>query len=501
MKNITMKLGFASFLSLALLIASCSKDNSQPIVEAGTTVRLNIGQSYVKADPAKVGATGRKYVAKAQTVEIPFDNQYTLVATLTEENAASASGLRAANRAATVSSANEQVTLKEGTTYYVAIFDAAGVYKETKSFTQGNGAQDFAIEKGKYTFVIYASGTNKALPRIEAGATLSAVNFTGLTADQDFMLDQVEYEVKEGQNVLNADLAHLFTQVSLKFDASAIGVVGSIAGASIEPSNAAVDVALSDGALSFKGDVNPVTFRLKNTSGSIINSDSTFITTSATSNGIVRLKGVSIGGSAAKDVNKGGWNLKPGVKYILEFTLKAPLGGLNVGGHIWAPGNLVYSNGKYSFAQPNQLATLWYYNWLTPVGVGSAPSYEQMPTYSVDRDPCKMVDPAWRTPSKSDFEALFAEKGAATDWQYNYNGAEGVFYGSTDLPAMAANPGAYLFFPGMKGGTSFYWSSQADIGNSNESNAFSVKFGGYNKPNGFGNDNKTNGYQIRCVRN
>ncbi len=179
------------------------------------------------------------------------------------------------------------------------------------------------------------------MPRIEAGATLSAVNFTGLTADQDFMLDQVEYEVKEGQNVLNADLAHLFTQVSLKFDASAIGEVGSIAGASIEPSNAAVDVALSDGALSFKGDVNPVTFHLKNTSGSVINSDSTFITTSATSNGIVRLKGVSIGGSAAKDVDKGGWDLKPGVKYILEFTLKAPLGGINSGGHIWAPGNLV----------------------------------------------------------------------------------------------------------------------------------------------------------------
>ncbi|MGJ1411646.1 hypothetical protein ACR78Z_18430 [Sphingobacterium thalpophilum] len=501
MKNITMKLGFASFLSLALLISSCSKDNNQPIVDAGTTVRLNIGQSYAKAEPAKVGATARSFVAKAQTVEIPFDNQYTLVATLTEENAAPASGLRAANRAATVSSGAEQVALKEGTTYYVAIFDAEGLYKETKSFTQGSGTQDFAIEEGKYTFVIYASGTNKALPGIQAGATLASVNFADLVADQDFMLDQVEYEVKEGQNVLNADLEHLFTQVSLKFDASAIGTVSSIAGASIEPSSAAVDVALANSKLSFKGSVNPVAFNLKNTSGLVINSDSTFITTAATVEGIVKLKGVSIGGSAAKDVSKGGWNLKPGVKYILEFTLKGSLGGINSGGHIWAPGNLLYDNGKYSFAAPNQLATEWYFNWLTPVGVGTAPTYKQMLAYSVDRDPCKMVDPAWRTPSKSDFEALFAEKGAATDWQYNYNGAEGVFYGSTDLPAMAANPGAYLFFPGMKGGTSFYWSSQADIGKSDESNAFSVKFGGYNKPNGFGSDNKTNGYQIRCVRN
>lgn len=42
-----------------------------------------------------------------------------------------------------------------------------GSYQETKSFTKGKGQQDFSIKKGKYTFVIYASGTNKSLPTIE----------------------------------------------------------------------------------------------------------------------------------------------------------------------------------------------------------------------------------------------------------------------------------------------------------------------------------------------
>ncbi|OOG15759.1 hypothetical protein BWD42_24070 [Sphingobacterium sp. CZ-UAM] len=501
MNKFTIKFGFASMLACALLISSCSKDNNSAIVPEGTTVRLNIGQAFAKTGPFKAASAGRSYASATQTVEIPFDNQYTLVASLTAQEAATP-GLKASSRAATVATGSEQQALKPGTVYYVAIFDAAGDYKETKSFTQGNTAQDFAIEKGKYTFVIYASGSNKTLPSIAPGTKLSAVNFEGLTADQDFMLDQVPFDVKEGQNVLNADLEHLFTQVTLKFDASAVGTVSSIAGATIEPSNAAVDVNLNTSALTFKGTVNPVAFKLKNTTGGVINSDSTFIATAATANGLVGLKGLSIGGSAAKDISKGGWNLKPGVKYVLEFKLKAPLGGLNVGGHIWAPGNLVYNNGKYSFAAANQLGSDWYYNWLTPAGVGAVPSYKEMLDYSVDRDPCKMVSAEWRTPTKEDYNSLLATSGAATDWQYKYNGTEGVFYGSNNLQAMSADPTKYLFFPSITGGTSPYWTSSNIADNADKSTASSLQFGGYNKPNNVsGVDNKSNAFQIRCVRN
>lgn len=463
MKKLIFNITIASLLSLALLISSCSKDSNEAGIQTGTTVRLNIGQSHAKAEAIKGASVGRRYTAVAQSVEIPFDNQYTLVATLTEEKTNSLSGLKAATKAASVSTGGEQIALKDGTTYYVAIFDAAGVYKETKSFTQGNGAQDFAIEKGKYTFVIYASGTNKALPGIEAGATLSAVNFTGLTADQDFMLDQVEYEVKEGQNVLNADLAHLFTQVSLKFDASAIGVVGSIAGASIEPSHAAVDAALSDGALSFKGDVNPVTFRLKNTSGSIISSDSTFITTAATSNGIVRLKGVSIGGSVPKDLIKGGWNLKPGVKYVLEFKLKAPVS-VNVGDEDWALNNLVYdpSTGTYTFGKGDY----WFPDRLLPKQINGTNASANASNGGTG-DPCKLVAPAgeWRLPMESEIQKLWdrTNSGAADNPGPNpwspparyvdyYNGTPstmlGMFFGVLTDPVTlpVSERGKYLFF-------------------------------------------------------
>ncbi|VTR34131.1 hypothetical protein [Sphingobacterium thalpophilum] len=141
MKKLTINLRLASFVLLTVWLSSCSKDSGQAMIETGTTVRLNIGQSYIKADPIKTdpiktASVGRSYAAATQTVEIPFDNQYILIATLKEEVAPSYSGIRAANRATAASTNAEQHALKEGTTYYVAIFDMAGVYKETKTFTQ-----------------------------------------------------------------------------------------------------------------------------------------------------------------------------------------------------------------------------------------------------------------------------------------------------------------------------------------------------------------------------
>ncbi|WP_343320987.1 FimB/Mfa2 family fimbrial subunit [Sphingobacterium multivorum] len=411
MNRFTMNFGITSILALALFVSACNKDNNVAISEE-TTVRLNIGQAYAKADPVKTAAVGRNYASAVQTVEIPFDNQYTLVATLTAETAASSS-LKASNRAATVSTGSEQDPLKQGTIYYVAIFDAAGNYKETKSFTQGNAAPEFKIDQGKYTFVVYASGTNKTLPSIAVGATLASVNFEGLTADKDFMLDQVPFEVKAGQNVLNADLEHLFSQVTMKFDASALGTVTSISGATIAPSNASVDVALASGALTFNGAANPVAFNLKNTSGAIINSDSTFITTAATANGTIVLSGVSIGGSAAKNLSKGGWNIKPGVKYQLDITLKKPIE-VNIGDEVWALGNLTYAldgdgNPVYSFAKTNDTyGNYWFSDYAKPKVFDVN---NQRPTRDINgaaQDPCSLVLPVntWRLPTADEINQL-----------------------------------------------------------------------------------------------
>lgn len=470
MNKFTMKFGLASILASALFISSCSKDNNAAVIPEGTTVRLNIGQAYApNSGVAKAASVGRSYASATQTVEIPFNNEYTIVASLIAEEAAAPS-LKASNRAATTSTGSEQHKLNQGTIYYVAIFDAAGDYKETKSFTQGNGAQDFAIEKGKYTFVIYASGSNKTLPSIAAGTKLSAVNFEGLTADQDFMLDQVPFEVKDGQNVLSADLAHLFTQVTLKFDASAIGAVSSIAGATIEPSNAAADVNLANGTLTYKGNVSPVAFKLKNTTGTVINSDSTFITTAATTSGKVSLQGVSIGGSTAKPIASSNWSLKPGVKYMLEFKLKKPTE-VNIGGEVWALGNLIYNNGVYGFAATNDAyGNYWFPGYQKPkvFGVNDPATHNNQEASSAlnggSADPCSLVLPlnTWKLPTKAEFDKLIASTGqnGADNPKYPNQYGVGRYVGSWDgtnatnigmFFGAQVNPGAqrdkYLYLP------------------------------------------------------
>lgn len=147
----------------------------------------------------------------------------------------------------------------------------------------------------------------------------------------------------------------------MKFDASQLESISSIASATIAPSNANVDVALISSALTFAGDVKPVALNLKNTTGTVISSDSTFITTAATANGTIVLSGVSIAGSAAKNLTKGGWNLKPGVQYQLDITLKKSIE-VNIGDEVWALGNLTYAvdesgNPVYGFAK--QLQPIW----------------------------------------------------------------------------------------------------------------------------------------------
>lgn len=473
MKKNTIKLGLATTLALALFISSCNKDTNE-VINGNSTVSLQIGQTYAKDEPVKAASVGRSYASAIQTAEIPFDNEYTLVATLTPVSSSNAaSGLKAANRAAAVNTGNEENELKQGTVYYVAIFDAAGNYKETKNFTQGSNSADFAIAKGNYTFLIYASGTNKALPTITAGATLSTVNFTGLQADQDFMLDQVEFEVKAGQNVLTAKLEHLFTQVALKFDTSELTGATTIAGATITPSNENVNVTLANGALSYSTGSKTVPFNLPVKTGKVILSDNAFITTAATSNGTIALSGVSINGSAPRNISKSDWTLRPGVKYVLEYKLRSPIS-VNIGGQVWALGNLTYSNGVYGFAKTNDAyGNYWFPGFQKPKVFGvvdRVTNNNQSPSVAINGgsvDPCSLVLPlnTWKLPTKANFDNLIAKTAQngvdnpktpdlygvgryQGSWDGTNNTNVGIFFGTQINPTTNRNNYFYLPFGG-----------------------------------------------------
>lgn len=456
---------------LVILINACSKERSDINNVNGSTVRLNIGQTFsLPDDKSKIAVTGRRITDASQSKEIAYNDQYTLVATLREVGL-TAPYSKASNNKSAVRATGEQKALKEGTSYYVAIFDALGEYLETKSFKQGEGVKDFTIDNGKYTFIIYASGTNSPLPYLNSGAKLNAAKFEQLSADQDLMIDQIPFEVKDGQNELNATLAHLFTQVTLKLDASAVGEI-SIGGGAISPSHAkgSIDVSLADRTLSYHGALESVPLVFQNKSGKVIYSDSTFIASAATVNGSVKLSNVSVNGSTPKDVVQDGWNLRPGVKYTLEINLKAPADpSIPVAGTNWSIGDLIYRDGIYQFAPPSDESI--YYTWSpSPADQTEAfwymdfddsvkgmrmyrvnGSYAQEPLAVANQDPCASVKPlnSWRLPTSDEIVALMSSNTKIYHAKYDTGNNSylktGLFFG-VDYQPEKPEMDKYLYF-------------------------------------------------------
>ncbi|MDF2515740.1 MAG: hypothetical protein K0R59_1036 [Sphingobacterium sp.] len=456
---------------LVILINACNKKNSDISGTNGSTVRLNIGQTFsLQNGNSKAAASGRRISEASQSREIRYNDQYTLVATLREVGITSSSS-KASKTKAEVRATSEQKALKEGTSYYVAIFDASGEYLETKSFKQGEGAKDFTIDNGKYTFIIYASGTNTSLPYLNSGATLNSAKFEQLSADHDLMIDRIPFEVKDGQNDLNATLAHLFTQVTLKLDASAVGEI-SIGGGAISPSHAkgSIDVTLADRTISYHGAVASVPLVFQNKSGKVIYSDSTFIAAAATVDGTIKLSNVSVNGSTPKDVVQGGWNLRPGVKYELAINLKAPVAPvITVAGTDWSIGDLMYSDGVYQFAAPSdesiyytwspspedQTEAFWYMDFDDSVkGMRMYRvngSYAQEPLAVANQDPCTSVKPlnSWRLPTSDEIVRLMSGNTkiyhARYDTQTNSYLKTGLFFG-IDYQPEKSEMDKYLYF-------------------------------------------------------
>ncbi|GAA4171715.1 hypothetical protein [Sphingobacterium ginsenosidimutans] len=456
---------------LVILINACSKERSDISSINGSTVRLKIGQTFsLPDDKSKIAVTGRRITDASQSKEIAYNDQYTLVATLREVGP-QASYPKASNNSATVPGTSEQHALKEGTSYYVAIFDASGEYKETKSFKQGSSVQDFTINNGKYTFVVYASGTNAPLSFLNSGTKLNTAKFEQLSADEDLMMDQVSFEVKDGQNELAAQLAHLFTQVTLKLDASAVGEIRIGEGA-ISPSHPkkSIDISLADRAISYRGAVESVPLVFQNKSGQVISSDSTFIVTPATANGIIKLRDVSVNGSTPKDVVQGGWNLRPGVKYTLEINLKAPADPvIPVAGTNWSIGDLIYRDGIYQFAPPSDESI--YYTWSpSPTDQTEAfwytdfddsvkgmrmyrvnGSYAQEPLAVANQDPCASVKPlnAWRLPTSAEIVNLMSSNTKIYHAKYDTGNNSylktGLFFG-VDYQPEKPEMDKYLYF-------------------------------------------------------
>lgn len=311
-----MKKIYISILTiLALFTASCNKKTDIPedVDEGKAKVQIKIAGTTYKQDldgdaelhlHASTKTKGGASAPMPQSIEIPFNGDYGIRATLISEDP-------------------EILPLPEGTKYVVSVYDDKGTHVDHKEYTHGSGnnPQEFTLDPGTYTFIAVSSGSN-SLPDIDYNANLSTINFEGVDADVDLMYQKLPVEASSGNNDVTFLMEHLFTQVVVTLNSVAhFGDILSINGGTVSPHQPAAALSLANGAVTLSGTVGEKEFTFPNdASGLSWTSDPVMILNTTTETGTVVLEGVTIN-ETTQDLTFENLNIKTGVKYVLKIDL------------------------------------------------------------------------------------------------------------------------------------------------------------------------------------
>lgn len=507
MKYNNIKTFLALFMAVTVFASSCQKDNGIDGVNTGeATVTIDMkGVGKATGNNAKAGlrasASSSKSVATpaVQRQVVKFNDQFNVTATLREVTPA-APALRASAKRADVTATGEGdvLPLADGTAYTVVVYKD-GNEVTTETFTQGEGEHKFNIEAGNYTYVAYAYG--------DAGAT---------GADRDPLWVSGSFSVEDGANTLAIVLEHKLTEVTVVFNAGSGREITAINAGTLAPNHdytfneetgvVTFDAATTAASISFAGQ----------TAGQTWTSAPAMIAVENTTNGVVELTGVTINGIQGA-ISSDGWALRAGVQYTLELNLgNKEEEGAEVGGFLWAPGNLVYvgtyPNGEYAFAaNQGEAGDKFSYKSLVP----NVPSNWDGPGAGNEGDPCTLVAPAgtWRSPnvntylkeiarrykSSADADVIETDNPTTHGLRATYtmpdgSEVEGTYFGRTTQPSVEEQDN-FLFLPWV---SQNYWGyvSTVPVGTRNSPG---IQIGEWESTAHYGFYH-VDLYPIRCVR-
>jgi len=221
----------------------------------------------------------------------------------------------------------------------------------------------------------------------------------------------------------------------------------------------------------------------------------------------VAVPSITIGGTTYTNRTATFSGISSGVDYTMNLIF---LKDIVAGGVTWAPGNLIYSNGTYSFASTQEYYSgTWnggdYFCWdtLDPTATSTTNSGS---SWDATTDPCTKVSPAgtWRTPTSAELTAL---------WNSGYvlgtkNGIKGYYFNTSTVPT--TNVDSYVFLPTAGGrnasstsmanvdGCGYYWSSAP----SGTAKGFEFYFNSANSvfmADGDNGSSRSFGFSVRCV--
>jgi uncharacterized protein (TIGR02145 family) len=536
-----IKIAVAVSLTILTLFSCRSTDVEGSLTPAGqAAVSVSIKDIIFEGTEsiANKASAGKNTIAvpAVQQNTVAFNDDFYLVAELTQEVSTAASTAAKASSTSNKAAADTTI-LKPTTQYKIVVYDQNGVYVTEKNYTKATEgpANAFMLDGGKnYTFIVYSINST-TVPAVifsnPANKTLatSTVNITGA---QDFMYYRKDMTLSGGTttNYLEVILKHKLSQITTTIDASQSGYNVTAVTSHFTQHNSTATINLEDASIARTGTVgnSAVTFTAPN--ALTVTSVPTIINANANNITSYTIDNITIGPLTQSSITPfTNLNITPGIKYNMKLTIipqdiyLTHLGqpAARVNGKIWMLHNLGVSTSLDANQNPYNSALVGnYYQWGRNTVVANATTQsgaispwitattqaanswnigtEANPT-KTGSDPCPS---GYRIPTETELNALInatvqTNIGTQNNSPTNYTAAK-VFTSKRNANVKVVFPiaGNRRFDTGAvenRGNTGFYWSSTAI---SNRYYHYSLSFSAAT----IGNSVAAWAFPIRCVQ-
>ncbi|MDV3508336.1 hypothetical protein CMU89_17775 [Elizabethkingia anophelis] len=459
--------GILTGVMLLLAVFSCRSNDTDNKVTAGGTANVSINlQGEAFDDTADLGGQASLTqgvsvsTSSVQRKEIPFNNDFTLVAELSPVSNFSGKQAQAA-LGGNLLAATGPTPLGTGIRYKVVVFRSTGEYVTERNYIRGQESSTAALNLdggSNYTFIVYSVKSQTDLPDVtyanSSNKTLSTASMSGLANTVDFMYYRKDMQVSGNQtNYLDVILRHRLSQITTTIDASATGYNITAVTANIDSHYPTYNVPLSTGTPAQTGTAGTaaVTFPTLGTQVVVANP---VMLNGNTTTGKFTLSTITIGPltQTVSSTALTGLKITPGIMYNLKFTLSPAdvyLDNYNgqkaarINGKVWMLYNLgdnrtdpntgpfdqsnFYQFGRNTVVATGSTQTAEISGWNTTIAADNAwNSGTEAAPVKTGNDPCPQN---YRIPTRTELQSLLdgttkTEIGTFNDSPTNFSAAK-----------------------------------------------------------------------------
>ncbi|WP_284359755.1 hypothetical protein [Elizabethkingia anophelis] len=459
--------GILTGAMLLLAVFSCRSNDSDNKVTAGGTANVSINlQGEAFDDTADLGGQASLMqgvsvsTSAVQRKEIPFNNDFTLVAELSPVSNFSGKQAQAA-LGGNLLAATGPTPLGTGIRYKVVVFRSTGEYVTERNYIRGQESSTAALNLdggSNYTFIVYSVKSQTDLPDVtytnSSNKTLATASISGLANTVDFMYYRKDMQVSGNQtNYLDVILRHRLSQITTTIDASATGYNITAVTANIDSHYPSYNVPLSTGTPAQTGTAGTAAVTFPTLGTQIVVANPVMLNGNTTT-GKFTLSAITIGPltQTVSSAALTGLKITPGIMYNLKFTLSPAdvyLDNYNgqkaarINGKVWMLYNLgdnrtdpntgpfdqsnFYQFGRSTVVATGSTQTAEIAGWNTTIAADNAwNSGTEAAPVKTGNDPCPQN---YRIPTRTELQSLLdgttkTEIGTFNDSPTNFSAAK-----------------------------------------------------------------------------